>query len=301
MGTVVIRTSVQLTAWVDGTVTAIEVPDEARVEPGQVVVRLGGPLVAARRARLEADVQSLRSRFALADARARELERVFKAKLATKDRLVVAKERRLDLEGRLRGARLALDAFAGLTGTTSPRAGVFSHRQVSTGQTVRAGQVLGEIVDVDRLRILATLRPPPGTPLVDRPVNVHLDLGAPITGAVQCVLPRADPDGALQVWIGGPQIDERLRPGQTVHGEVVLTSRSAPAVPVGAVVYDAQEKAYVFVHDERGDHRRPVALGVTEDGWIEVLSGLDAGERVVTQGAYELFYRDFKKQFRVAD
>jgi multidrug efflux pump subunit AcrA (membrane-fusion protein) len=34
--------------------------------------------------------------------------------------------------------------------------------------------------------------------------------------------------------------------------------------------------------------RRPLRLGLRANGWVEVLEGVAAGERVVTTGAYEV-------------
>ena len=53
----------------------------------------------------------------------------------------------------------------------------------------------------------------------------------------------------------------------------------------------------------RGDLLEPVQVqaGAEENGRIPILSGLPAGERVVTEGAYELLYRDLKELIRFED
>jgi cobalt-zinc-cadmium efflux system membrane fusion protein len=68
---------------------------------------------------------------------------------------------------------------------------------------------------------------------------------------------------------------------------VIQTSAAsqAPAVPEGAVVYEG-ESAHVWVL--RGDNAlavRPIRVGRTYDGYVEVLDGLQAGDRVVTKGS----------------
>jgi multidrug efflux pump subunit AcrA (membrane-fusion protein) len=45
--------------------------------------------------------------------------------------------------------------------------------------------------------------------------------------------------------------------------------------------------AYVMVEDEAFE-RRPLRLGLRSHGWVEVLEGVAAGERVVAKGAYEV-------------
>jgi membrane fusion protein, heavy metal efflux system len=84
--------------------------------------------------------------------------------------------------------------------------------------------------------------------------------------------------------------DRRLKPG--MFARVTLGSDgdapSVLAVPRAAVQRHAGE-AMVFVATGDGRfERRPVAIGRTTDDWVEILQGLDAGEPVVTAGAFLL-------------
>ena len=59
-----------------------------------------------------------------------------------------------------------------------------------------------------------------------------------------------------------------------------------PAVPKAAIVDDAG-RPVVFVQVEgEAFARRPVTLGSSEGGYVEVAEGIRAGERVVTRGAH---------------
>jgi len=77
----------------------------------------------------------------------------------------------------------------------------------------------------------------------------------------------------------------RLRP--EMFGSIRHThgSRSWPAVPVSAVVRGDSE-SWVYVEREPGEFERvAVACGEVRGGWVPVVRGLKAGERVVSQGA----------------
>ena len=64
--------------------------------------------------------------------------------------------------------------------------------------------------------------------------------------------------------------------------------RKALAVPDAALVDDGGRTiVYVMVEGEAFE-RRPVRLGIRANGWVEVLDGVAAGERVVSPGAYEI-------------
>ncbi len=81
--------------------------------------------------------------------------------------------------------------------------------------------------------------------------------------------------------------DGYLKIGQTV--QVTLynsTSKNAIAVPEDAV-YEDETNKIVFVHSTgEGFEKRIVKTGNMDNGWVAVLTGLEQGERVVTEGGY---------------
>lgn len=92
-----------------------------------------------------------------------------------------------------------------------------------------------------------------------------------------------------------------LRPGMTCRAEIyTANAENVIAVPVQAVFStnqaDVQLKPgseapevehYLFVEKDGKVERRVVQVGLSDDSWQEVRSGLDAGERVVT-GPYKV-------------
>ncbi len=301
-GTVESRVTAELIALMPGRVEKIEAEDQGRVAGGQVVMRLGGPQVAAHRARLTTAVDSLNSQLALARASVDRFERSLKAQLASKDQLAAAQQEQLRLSADLADARASLESFEAQVAIAAPVAGIFTGRRVVAGQEVTAGQALAEIVDPGRLRIVAELFPPPGIDLLGRPATVRLDGERSLPAVVRRLLPRGGATGGLQVWLEGPDVDRRLRPGQTVAGEVeVLREQQSLAVPESAVVYDEREEPLLFVLQGKVYVARHVRLGLSRDGWVEVRSGLAPAEEVVIRGAYELFFRNFNEQFKVED
>ncbi len=80
-----------------------------------------------------------------------------------------------------------------------------------------------------------------------------------------------------------------LRPGQFMRVVLPLgKSRRVIAVPETAIV-EHESRPFVFVASRPGEYRHGhVELGVRSDGWVELRSGVDLGERVVTEGAFYL-------------
>jgi RND family efflux transporter MFP subunit len=302
IGTVEAQVSVELTALVAGRVEQINAEDQLQIEKGQRVMRLGGPQIEDVRAKLEAEIESLGTQADLARQTLERLKESFKTRLATKDQLAAAQEAKVRLEAQLRETRLNLITLNHQINITAPIKGILTNKLVSVGQNVNAGQVVGEIIDTARLRITASLFPPRGIELQGKEATILMSENQTLTGTVQRILPRALSTGAVTVWIEGPQIDIQLRPGQMVGGDIVIKVKpDSLAVPQSAIVYDSQEHPYLFVSKDGAYEQLSIQVGQEQDGWVEVLSGLNQDQLVVTKGAYELFYRKFNEQFKVKD
>jgi membrane fusion protein, heavy metal efflux system len=83
--------------------------------------------------------------------------------------------------------------------------------------------------------------------------------------------------------------EARLRVGQTVRLHVeTATAQSALAIPDAALVEEGGLfVAFVQVAGETFQ-KRELQLGIRDGQWIQVLSGIKEGERVVTRGAYAI-------------
>jgi HlyD family secretion protein len=80
-----------------------------------------------------------------------------------------------------------------------------------------------------------------------------------------------------------------LRVGETVYGDIAIATRpSVITIPVEALVPEG-DRFKVFVVDPKNVvHATPVTVGARDDKTAEIKSGLTAGARVVTYGAYGL-------------
>jgi multidrug efflux pump subunit AcrA (membrane-fusion protein) len=81
--------------------------------------------------------------------------------------------------------------------------------------------------------------------------------------------------------------DHRLALNQTVFLRLLLTTAdNAPVIPESALI-DEAGRPVVFVQTAGETFlRRPVKIGVRNGGMVQVKEGLQAGDRVVTKGAY---------------
>lgn len=114
--------------------------------------------------------------------------------------------------------------------------------------------------------------------------------GAPLTGEVRLVEPTIDATTRLgRVRIS---IDDgsEVRSGMFLDAEVLVTEREVPAVPVTAVGSSAGGTTVMKVAADGLVSRVPVVTGIRDGGWVEIVSGLAAGDQVVAKAG--AFVRD---------
>ena len=79
----------------------------------------------------------------------------------------------------------------------------------------------------------------------------------------------------------------RLRIGQAARLTLFVgDEKSGIAIPESAVVDDGGRPVVFVQTGGESFERRPVRLGGRAEGFVEVISGVEPGERVVSRGAY---------------
>jgi RND family efflux transporter MFP subunit len=175
----------------------------------------------------------------------------------------------------------------------SPIPGVVTSMTATLGAAADASQPLVEVTDPSALDAMLNVSPTDAARV--RPgATVTLSAGQstsgePLgTGRVASVEAEIDTTtrGVL-VRVLVPQARRTLRVGETVYGQIAVATRAAAiTVPLEALVPEG-DGFKVFVVDASGvAHARPVTVGARTEQAAEITSGLAAGERVVTYGAY---------------
>ena len=87
------------------------------------------------------------------------------------------------------------------------------------------------------------------------------------------------------VYVDIPSSSGAARPGMFARGEILLQQTTGHMAPIASVVIQ-DGYSYVFVlTDEQTVQRRRVQTGAVQGSLIEIVDGLQAGERIVDQGA----------------
>ncbi len=93
----------------------------------------------------------------------------------------------------------------------------------------------------------------------------------------------------VAVRVSAAKLARALRIGESVNGRIALDQRmDAMLVPATAVVPDGDMYRVFVVDSVNIAHARTVEVGARRDARIEITSGLKPGERIVTDGAYQV-------------
>ena len=172
-------------------------------------------------------------------------------------------------------------------------AGNVVKRLVAPGVLVQPGTPVLKIVQVDQVRLQANVGEQDLTGIrVGSPVTVLLagNAGEPRTAKVSSISPFVDP-GARTALVEAvvPNPGRRLLPGQYVQMQFVTgEQRNALSVPREAVARSGDSASVWVVADDRVE-RRQVTTGLESQDRVEIVAGLDAGERVVRRGHEGLY------------
>jgi membrane fusion protein (multidrug efflux system) len=274
--------SVLLKAETSGVIDGVEFQEGDEVAKGTVLYRLRD---AEQRARLhEAEAQLTLAREDHARTKALAAQKtVSPSELDRATANLEAARARRDL------AAVELERMT----IRAPFDGVLGAREVSPGDRVNRDTVLVRIDAIDRLRLLFTVPEIAVNSMragstVEIAVAPYPDRRFP--GEVYFVAPTLDPTNRrllLKAWVPNPA--HMLRPGLFANIRLEVARREdALVVPESAVAYDADGVFVWRVTPAHTAERVPVELGIRQAGAVELLSGVAAGDRVVSAGTHKL-------------
>ncbi len=168
----------------------------------------------------------------------------------------------------------------------SPISGVITARNTEAGNLF-ISQPIVNIMQINNLKVTADI-PEIYFPNVKIGMNVELTTevypGEIFEGKVSLIAPAISPDTrTFSVEVTVPNSSERLRPGMFGRTKFTMSSKDAITVPDVAVQKQVgTDDRYVFVNKGGVAERRAVSIGRLVGSKYDILSGIDAGEEVVT-------------------
>ncbi len=261
------------------------------VKAGQVMVKLDPTDLGSSRSAADADVQRLE---ALGANQKKVVERnreLLAQNFISPLRLEELESQLAALDQQLKAARAQSDIArrgVGKTSVLAPVTGRIEQKQVSKGDYVTPGKTLFQIATSELLRVrlpfpetvASKIKPGQSVQLLsplapDKPLAATIEEIRALVGtsnrSIEAIIKIRNPGD----W----------RAGSSVSGEVIVGERNnATTVPAISVVLRPAGKVVYVVNGSTAE-QRIVEIGVRQDGYVEILSGIKPGETVVLDGA----------------
>lgn len=279
LGTLRADESVTLSATVTETIAELSFTGGQRVTQGDLLVRLDD---SAEQAELRA-AQALRQERENAVRRARQLQ----------ERNVGIRADVEDAKARLAQVNAQIDAIQARLADhrlRAPFGGTVGQRDISVGALVTPGTELVTLDKLDRMKLDFTV---PATFLGALAPGMSLSAttasypGEVFHGEVTSIGTRIDPvSRSLSVRARLPNPERMLRPGMLMIVTLERRPRDTLVVPESVLV-PSGERQYVMRIARDADNRiqrRQVEIGARRAGEVEIRSGLQAGDWVVSHG-----------------
>jgi membrane fusion protein (multidrug efflux system) len=252
-------------------------------------VAVGAPLVAFERVPFEAAARSAES--ALASAQ----HGYVRAVRLTEAGVLPRKDLDLAAAELAQAQSAAVDAQRALERATlrAPIAGVVTRMTAVLGAPADPGVPVVAVADLEALDLLFAVSPADAAAIHrGAPAAVYAGedaRGERLGAALVTDVGAAVDSVARSVTVRARMTDSRrpMRIGETVFGRITTDVQAAAVViPVAALVPEGEGYRVFVVDATNVAHARAVTVGGRDEGRAELLSGVAAGETVVTDGAY---------------
>lgn len=281
VGTSVANESLDLTAKVTETVSNVNFEDGDFVEKGKVLIELVNADEASRLAEAQANV----------DDALRQLERVENLSarnLVASTELDTAKTNVETAKARLEGVMVAMEDRL----VRAPFDGYLGFRNISEGTLLTPNTVISTLDDISVIKLDFTI---PEMYLADVKAGQTIKAQSVVygdkffEGTVSNVGSRINPvTRGVSVRATINNDDLELRPGMLMTVALELNAKRALVVPERAIIA-AQGLQYAFTVDaENKVTQKQVSLGRRRGGMVEITSGLQEGEQVVSEGTFRV-------------
>lgn len=183
----------------------------------------------------------------------------------------------------------------------APFSGILGIRHVNLGQYMSGGDAMVTLQSLNPIYVnFGVPQQAAGQMRVGRTVRItasdplSIELAGRVT-AIDSVVDEATRNVQVQATLANP--DGRLRPGMFVQTEVVLGASSAVvSLPASAISYAPYGDSVFVVTDlkdangqtYRGVRQQFIKLGAARGDQVAIVSGLNAGDEVVTSGVFKL-------------
>lgn len=274
------------TKWM-GTVTDVMVHEGDNVRDGQTLVRIDARELTAKSSQIAASIADADAMYADAATNAARFKALYADSAATRaqyDAAVTGLARADAARIAARAAKTEMEAMSSYATIQAPFAGVVTMRYVDPGAFAAPGAPLITVQDVSTLRLTVSADAN-AVRGMRRGQTVNADInGESVTATIEGIVPgQAGNLFTVNATVRNRSVGSgqyRYRAGSAATLHLPMGTRNALMVPSGAIITDG-DLTGVVVRTPARDERRWVRLGTATPTYVEVISGLTAGEQIV--------------------
>ena len=303
LGSVTAFNTVSLKTRIDGQITQVNFVEGQDVKEGELLIQIDPRPYQVALEQAQANLQRDEAQLANAKVQYERMKALYDGGVVAKQDLDTQEASFGQYEGTIAADKAAIDSAKlnlVYTRITSPINGRIGLRQVDIGNYVTAasGASMAVITQMHPIAIIFTLpedqlqavreRMQRGTLQVD--VYSRDDQTKLSTGKLLTIDNQIDPTtGTVRFKAVFENPDNSLWPNQFVNVHLLLeTRKNAITAPVSAIQRGPQGTFVYLVDNNNTVQVRPVQLALTQGNTVVIQSGLEVGERVVTDGQEKL-------------
>ena len=288
--------STEVSTKADGRIDKLFAEEGDRVTAGMVLARLDMNELAAQVMQAEGQVLQAQATLEQNELNFQRMDALYKQNAVSAHTLDSARTQRdlaLGGERAAQGNLLLLKARLDNANILSPMNGVVIRRHVQAGAFSKAGAAIFTVADVSTLLAKAVVGEAQITELsLGKSVNVKVDAlkGQEFKGSITRLSPAASvPTRTFTAEVSIPNPGERIKVGMFANADSVGQERkNVLAVPESALVMREDQKTVYVVADGNRVVQKVLKIGDAAGGWVEVLSGVTEGERIIVAGQHKL-------------
>ena len=287
------------TAAVQGVTVSTDQPGivhKINFESGQTV-KEGDLLVQLEISQEQAQLRSAEAQMRLAGANLLRQQNLLKSRVSSQADYDSAQAQYDQAVARVEEVKALIDKKT----IRAPFSGVLGIRAVNLGQYLQSGAQVAPLQSLDPIYVNFWLpQQYLGQIAAGQPVHVQADGLPDVTfdgkiNALDAVIDEATRNVRVQATLPNPQ--GLLRPGMFVNTQVPLASTTSHIVVPATAIQFAPYGDMVYIVDDikgpdgktfRGVRQQVVKVGESRGDRVAILSGVNAGEEVVTSGVFKL-------------
>ncbi|NIJ51198.1 efflux RND transporter periplasmic adaptor subunit [Dyadobacter arcticus] len=282
-GSVDAKNNVMVTPKSGGAVVAMYVKEGDFVKAGSVIGRVDNSI-------LKESVEELKTQMSLANTLYEKQKSLWDQKIGTEIQFIQAKNNKESLERRMS----TLNTQLSQTNIVSPMSGVVDMVNVKVGEMASPGVGVVRIVNLSNLKVLAKVSDTYASSVKkgDQVIVKFPDLKKEFKAKVSFVSTTVDPLSRTFTIEANLPSDRDIKPNMMANVQINdQTAKNALAIDQN-FVQSTEKGNVVYVAVTEGNKKvakaKEVKTGLSYNGKIEILSGLTAGDQLITLGYQEV-------------